>query len=185
MPSKPRLFDCPACGRTRETIVTRGVCVVCYQRSRPPRWRKTLATCAGCGEARRVYFRRGLCPRCYERWRRRLFACGSCGRDVEAPATFAAMGVCPRCWSRSRVVEDFACPACGETKRTRPQQGVCRACYERRRIRVATCAACGQTRETAMDGGVCHACASVRAPIESGFSRSLCEHGPGGDGASG
>lgn len=168
MPAKPRQFTCPGCRRTRVTQVRRNLCSACYERLRP-RERRTLATCESCERTRLAYHRRGVCPACYERQRRRVLKCGVCKREVEAPASFVAMGTCPRCWSRARVVAQFTCPACGETKRTRPHRGVCRACYERTRIRVATCLVCGQTRKMQVDGaGVCHACRSLEAARRRG-----------------
>lgn len=158
VPSKRRLFTCPGCGRTRQTNVRLNLCTTCYERQRPPRERHSLATCHDCGRTRWANHRRGLCPACYERQRRRTFACVSCGRTVEAPASFAALQTCPRCYSRARVVL-FACPACGETRRTRPEGGVCRRCAYGRQMRVATCRACGQTRKAHFTpDGICHAC---------------------------
>lgn len=91
-------------------------------------------------------------------------------RDVEAPASFAALVICPRCWSRARTQDAFTCPRCGETKRTRPEHGVCRPCYERAHIGVSTCEVCGQTRRMVVDGsGVCHSCHSLEAARRKGI----------------
>lgn len=159
VPSKPRLHTCPACKRTRVTLVRRGVCAGCYERLFNPRERHTLATCVDCGRTRWAYYRRRLCPACYEQRRRRRFTCLGCERELEAPASFAAMRLCPRCYT-ARKTTVFACPACGVTAVTRPQHGVCRRCYEQRRVHVATCRVCGQTRKTEFTGGVCRACRS-------------------------
>src|SRR6266581_343886 len=73
--------------------------------------------------------------------------------------------------ARSRVVERFECPACGEVKRTRPVNGVCRVCYQRGQVRTATCRVCGQTRMTEVDGGGrCKACRSLEAARRRGVS---------------
>ena len=165
-----RLFCCPACGETRVTGVRKGLCFRCYQRTRPPREHKTMGRCNGCAQVRVAFYRQGLCPGCYERERRQCFTCPACQRQVEAPANFAAMRVCPRCWSRSRVVEAFTCPACRVTKRTRPQAGVCRRCYERGRRWVAFCPGCQQDRE--MDSGrhsLCRACRQERERRSKGI----------------
>ncbi len=157
MGSKRREHTCPACGRTAVTVVRKGLCAGCYERTRP-RERRTLATCQACGLTRRSYYRRGLCTTCYERGRRRTFRCATCARTVEAPASFAVLLTCPRCYERARVTL-FACPTCGRTRRTRPEGGVCRSCAYRRRLRVATCRWCGQTRKAEYSAGdVCHAC---------------------------
>src|SRR6266545_8075562 len=147
MPAKPRQFTCPDCSRTRLTQVRRNLCFSCYERQRP-RERKTLDTCESCERTRLAYYRRGLCPACYEQLRRRIFECGVCEREVEAPGSFAVMATCPRCWSRRRIIDRFFCLGCGETKRTRPTNGVCRACYQQNQMRAATCRVCGQTRKT-------------------------------------
>lgn len=98
-----------------------------------------------------------------------MFECVVCNREVEAPASFAVMATCPRCWSRGRVVEAFVCPECGETKRTRPVRGVCRACYQQNHVRAATCRVCGQARKTEMDSsGRCRACRSLEAARRRG-----------------
>lgn len=178
MPAKPRQFSCPGCGRTRVTQVRRNLCSSCYEGLRP-RERRTLATCERCERTRWAYHRRGLCPACYEQQRRRVFQCGVCRREVEAPASFAAMRTCPRCWSRARVIAQFTCPACGRTKRSRPQKGVCRPCYERGRIRVASCRVCGQTRKMQVDGaGVCHACRSLAAARRRGVPPAMAAEPP-------
>ena len=182
MPSKPRLFTCPRCARTLLTIVGRNLCSACYTRARP-RENRSLATCMACQRTRFAFHRRGLCPGCYEQTRRRVFTCGTCKREVEAPSLFATMATCPRCWSRSRIINEFTCPSCGRTKRTRPQAGLCRRCHEQGRIRISTCSACGQTRKIAVDGrGRCKACQSadearrkgipVQAPAEK---QEVCE----------
>jgi len=170
MPAKPRQFTCPGCGRTRVTQVRGNICFSCYERQRP-RERKTLTVCKKCARTRLAYHRLGLCPACYERQRRRVFECGVCKREVEAPASFAVMGTCPRCWSRRRIVDHFFCPGCGETKRTRPTNGVCRACYQQNQMREATCRVCGQTRKTEVDGsGRCRACRSLEAARRRGVA---------------
>lgn len=172
MPAKARQFTCPGCGRTRVTQVRRNLCFSCYDRQRP-RQRKTVAACKKCGRTRLAYHRRGLCPACYEQQRRRVFECGTCGREVEAPASFAVMATCPRCWSRLRIVKHFSCRGCGETKRTRPVGGVCRACYQQNQLRTATCRVCGQTRKTEVDGsGRCKACRSLEAARRRGVPQA-------------
>lgn len=150
------------------TQVRRNLCFSCYERGRP-RERKSLAICKECGRSRLAYHRCGLCPACYEQQRRSVFKCGDCKREVEAPASFAVMQTCPRCWSRNRIVEHFLCPECGETKRSRPVNGVCRACHQRRQVGTATCRVCGHTRMTEMDGsGRCKACRSLEGARRRG-----------------
>ena len=169
MPSKPKLFTCPSCARSRVTIVRSDLCSACYTRARP-RDNRSLATCSACRRTRVAFYRRGLCPGCYERTRRRMFTCGTCHREVEAPYSFAAMAICPRCWSRSRVVNEFTCPSCGRTKRTRPEGGLCRRCHAQGRVRISTCSACGQTRKIGVDGqGRCKACQSAEQARRQGI----------------
>jgi hypothetical protein len=171
MPSKPRLFCCPTCCETKQTIVKLNRCSTCYSRILPRREHKSLATCSSCRRTRLAFYRRSLCPACYERERRQQFRCNVCGTSLLAPASFARMQICPRCWSRSRVKDEFCCPSCGATGRTRPQKGICRRCYDRGRLRYGTCAGCHQSCALEGAGELCKACRSEQERRRKGVPR--------------
>lgn len=151
MSARPRLIDCPGCGRSAP-IHARGCCAACYQRSR-----RHHAVCDVCGEYRLTYT--GTCLRCQRRRRAAGGICAACGRQVARlwagqRCSFCAhaswrVGGCADCCAWVASIADGRCRACRGFAR-RNSSGRCRSCQRDLAInRHGRCRLCTTARRDA------------------------------------
>jgi hypothetical protein len=154
MNRRPRLIDCPGCGRT-VAIHAGGQCAACYQRSRRQR-----VLCEICGEYGLCYTH--TCLRCQRRRRAVGGTCTECGRQVArlwgrrcalCAHTSWTVGSCTDCCAWAASIADGRCRACRDFTR-RNSLGACRSCQRSLPInRHGRCRLCTTARRDARLSG--------------------------------
>lgn len=151
MSRRPRLIDCPGCGRSAP-IHAQGRCAACYLRSRRRR-----AVCNVCGEYRLTYGR--TCLRCQRRRRAVGGTCAACGRQVArlwarrrcafCTRSSWTVGSCADCCAWAASITGGRCRACRDFTRRNPS-GQCRSCQRHLAInRHGRCRLCTTARRDA------------------------------------